>query len=181
MEAKSGYVECKVNLPILTYDLGKITGKTPRDTDLLLRDMLYLLQGIDGKYARFAKKSRFEKQKRLNPYLVDQAFPRPGGARDDKGKGKQVDEVLADDEEIRGIDFVDPDGQVRQVLGQCHVNGVSDGVFGNLDTAALRLAVTANDHRTTGRAGRAIQKSFQLHAEETRSVNTGSAERSKHD
>ncbi|KAI5454632.1 Microtubule-nucleating Tub4p (gamma-tubulin) complex component [Naganishia albida] len=90
-------------------------GKTPRDTDLLLRDMLYLLQGIDGKYARFAKKSRFEKQKRLNPYLVDQAFPRPGGARDDKGKGKQVDEVLADDEEIRGIDFVDPDGQPHYV------------------------------------------------------------------
>ncbi|KAJ9115639.1 hypothetical protein QFC20_000966 [Naganishia adeliensis] len=89
-------------------------GQTPRDTDLLLRDMLYLLQGIDGKYARFAKKSRFEKQKELNPYLVDQTMPRPG-ARDDKGKGKQVEEVLADDEEIRGIDFVDPDGQPHYV------------------------------------------------------------------
>ena len=33
------------------------------------------------------------------------------GARVDKGKGKEV-EVLADDEEIRGIDFVDPDGEV---------------------------------------------------------------------
>lgn len=89
-------------------------GQPPRDTDLLLRDMLYLLQGIDGKYARFFKKSRFEKQKELNPYLVDKTMPRPG-ARDDKGKGKQVLEDLADDEEIRGIDFVDPDGQVRHL------------------------------------------------------------------
>jgi gamma-tubulin complex component 3 len=72
--------------------------------------MLYLLQGIDGKYARFAKKSRFEKQKEVNPYLVDKPIQRPG-TRLDKGKGKEV-EVLADDEEIRGIDFVDPDGQV---------------------------------------------------------------------
>lgn len=87
-----------------------LIGQTPRDTNLLLRDMLYLLQGIDGKYARFAKKSRFEKQKEVNPYLVDKPIQRPG-TRLDKGKGKEV-EVLADDEEIRGIDFVDPDGQV---------------------------------------------------------------------
>jgi hypothetical protein len=104
-----------------------MTGKTPRDTDLLLRDMLYLLQGIDGKYARFAKKSRFEKQKELNPYLVDKAFPRPG-ARDGKGKGKQVAEVLTDDEEIRGIDFVDPDGQVRPSEG-IPFGTVADGCY----------------------------------------------------
>ncbi|GHJ85670.1 hypothetical protein NliqN6_2072 [Naganishia liquefaciens] len=91
----------------------KSQGKTPRDTDLLLRDMLYLLQGIDGKYARFAKKSRFERQKQVNPYLVDKPMQRPG-ARVDKGKGKEV-EVLADDEEIRGIDFVDPDGEPHYV------------------------------------------------------------------
>lgn len=72
--------------------------------------MLYLLQGIDGKYARFAKKSRFEKQKQVNPYLVDEQMQRPG-ARVDKGKHKAL-EVLADDEEIRGIDFIDPDGEV---------------------------------------------------------------------
>lgn len=97
--------------PIATYHIYGLRGQTPRDTDLLLRDMLYLLQGIDGKYARFAKKSRFEKQKELNPYLVDTTMQRPG-ARDDKGMGRQLEEVLADDEEIRGIDFVDPDGQV---------------------------------------------------------------------
>ncbi|KAJ9125170.1 hypothetical protein QFC22_000124 [Naganishia vaughanmartiniae] len=88
-------------------------GKTPRDTDLLLRDMLYLLQGIDGKYARFSKKSRFEKQKEVNPYLVEKPIPR-AGARLDKGKGKEVD-LFTDDEEIRGIDFVDPDGQPHYV------------------------------------------------------------------
>jgi hypothetical protein len=77
---------------------------------LLLRDMLYLLQGIDGKYARFSRKSRFEKQKEVNPYLVEKPIPR-AGTRPDKGKGKEVD-LFTDDEEIRGIDFVDPDGQV---------------------------------------------------------------------
>ena len=81
---------------------GDLTAHPPFPTHLLLRDTLYLLQGIDGRYVRFA----IRPPKELNPYLTDS-----GKAGDGVGfalgkDGGQVRGEEGKEGEVVGIDIV---------------------------------------------------------------------------
>ena len=67
---------------------------------MLLRDALYLLQGIDGRYVRFA----IRPAKEQNPYLTD-----TGKRGDGMGFPLGKDEPVVDgedEEEVVGLDFM---------------------------------------------------------------------------
>jgi hypothetical protein len=81
--------------------------RPPFPIHLLLRDTLYLLQGIDGRYIRFAVRPPREK----NPYLTERgkkgdglgfALGRDGGVEEDQGV----------EGEVIGIDIVVEEPQV---------------------------------------------------------------------
>jgi hypothetical protein len=97
-----------------------ILGVKAVDTSLLLRDMLYLLQGIDGKYVRFGRKTKAQKSREVNPYLGNIEFTRKGeGSQLDRDlrKGKARGDLLlgggVEEDDITGITFVNESGQVR--------------------------------------------------------------------
>lgn len=96
-----------------------LSGAKQVDTLLLLRDMLYLLQGIDGKYIRFARKTQAQKNREANPYNVDIEFTRKGEEgylTKERRKEKAREDLLlgggVEDEDITGIAFVDDIGNV---------------------------------------------------------------------
>jgi hypothetical protein len=96
-----------------------LLGAKPVDTLLLLRDMLYLLQGIDGKHIRFARKTQAQKNREANPYNVDIEFTRKGEEdhlTKERRKEKARENLLlgggVEDEDITGIAFVDDIGNV---------------------------------------------------------------------
>jgi hypothetical protein len=70
--------------------------------------MLYLLQGIDGKHVRFARKTQSQKNREANPYLDEPDFARGGS----KGKGKEREDDDVDvvtkqmlEDEITGLAY----------------------------------------------------------------------------
>lgn len=78
------------------------TAQPPFPGHLLLRDALYLLQGIDGRYVRFA----FREKAQQNPYLTEK-----GKKGDGMGfpLGKEGEVPISDDdaeEEVVGLEFV---------------------------------------------------------------------------
>jgi len=81
--------------------------------------MLYLLQGIDGKHVRFARKTQAEKNREANPYLVELEFTRKGEMTQtdkDLKKGRARGDLLLgggiENDDITGVDFVDTAGRV---------------------------------------------------------------------
>lgn len=78
--------------------------RPPFSDELLLRDTLYLLQGIDGRYVKFARLPPAE----LNPYRSEQAqnnngagFPLSKGPEVQKDAGEIVGiEILADETKV---------------------------------------------------------------------------------
>lgn len=87
--------------------------RPPFPEHLLLRDTLYLLQGIDGRYVRFAVRPPKEK----NPYRTDRGLAGDGagfalGNGDAESDGGEEGEVI-------GIDFVVDEAKVSHSHGQC--------------------------------------------------------------
>jgi hypothetical protein len=85
--------------------------------------MLYLLQGIDGKHVRFARKTQAQKNREANPYTVEIEFTRKGEMTQtdkDLRKGKARGDLLlgggVEIDDITGIDFVDTLGNVSERL-----------------------------------------------------------------
>lgn len=85
--------------------------------------MLYLLQGIDGKYVRFSRKTQSRRNWEANEYLQEPDFDSWGekGVRGyDTGKGKEKEKLASQvaveewmkEEEITGLNFVGQDGKV---------------------------------------------------------------------
>jgi gamma-tubulin complex component 3 len=66
-----------------------------------LRDALYLLQGIDGRYIRFA----IRPAKEQNPYLTDKG-KKGDGMGFPLGRDAETAAGDAEDEEVVGLDFV---------------------------------------------------------------------------
>lgn len=79
-------------------------GREPFPEPLLLRDALYLLQGIDGRYVHFALSSPAER----NPYLSEKG-KEGDGTGFPLGKGEVP---LPDTQEIVGIDIVADEAKV---------------------------------------------------------------------
>lgn len=101
-------------------------GQSPLSSEILLRDMLYLLQGIDGTHVRFSFKTQAQREREANPYLVEPDFNSWGLAGHSKsqqrqqmikGKEKERLSVWDQDEEITGLTFADENGKVS-VRGQ---------------------------------------------------------------
>lgn len=80
----------------------------PFPQHLLLRDTLYLLQGIDGRYVRFA----ISPPKEQNPYLTERA-------REGEGTGfplgKEGPIIEEGDDEVVGIEIVADEAKVRSI------------------------------------------------------------------
>jgi len=101
------------------------SGAKPVETSLLLRDMLYLLQGIDGKHFRFGRKTQAQRNREANPYLGDIEFTRKGESSQldkDLRRGKARGDLLlgggVEEDDITGVAFVDDAGMVSgQVIG----------------------------------------------------------------
>lgn len=94
-------------------------GQAPLSTEILLRDMLYLLQGIDGTHVRFSFKTQAQRDREANPYLVEPDFnswglgPASSKTKQQmKGKEKERASVWDQDEEITGLTFADEKGRV---------------------------------------------------------------------
>lgn len=94
-------------------------GQAPLSTEILLRDMLYLLQGIDGTHVRFSFKTQAQRDREANPYLVEPDFnswglgPASSKTKQQmKGKEKERASVWDQDEEITGLTFADENGKV---------------------------------------------------------------------
>lgn len=85
-------------------------GRAPFPEPLLLRDALYLLQGIDGRYVRFALAPAAES----NPYLSEK-----GKEGDGTGfpLGKGVDTLSTEQQDIVGIDIVADEAKVGSPQG----------------------------------------------------------------
>ncbi len=81
-----------------------------------MRDTLYLLQGIDGRYVRFALKP----PKEQNPYLTARGRAGDGVAFALGKDGGAVPEDDADDGEVVGIDIVAAEEQVRLITKWSH-------------------------------------------------------------
>lgn len=83
----------------------------PFPQHLLLRDALYLLQGIDGRYVRFAFREPLEQ----NPYLTEKG-KRGDGTGFPLGKdGDAGDAAELPEEEVVGLDFVANEQTVSSV------------------------------------------------------------------
>jgi gamma-tubulin complex component 3 len=78
-----------------------------------LRDALYLLQGIDGRYVRFA----IRPAKEQNPYLTDKG-KKGDGMGFPLGRDAETATGDAEDEEVVGLDFVADE----QVVSHSSVN-----------------------------------------------------------
>jgi hypothetical protein len=81
--------------------------------------MLYLLQGIDGKYIRFGRKTQAQRNREANPYLSDVEFTRKGEVSQldrDLRKGKARGDLLlgggVEEDDIVGINFSNDSGVV---------------------------------------------------------------------
>jgi gamma-tubulin complex component 3 len=78
-----------------------LPARPPFPPHLLLRDTLYLVQGIDGRYVRFA----IRPPKEQNPYLSDKGRAGDGTAFA-LGKDGAVPEPDDESGEVMGIDIV---------------------------------------------------------------------------
>lgn len=95
------------------------SGAKPVDTSLLLRDMLFLLQGIDGKHVRFGRKTQAQKMREANPYNTPIEFTRKGESSEldkDLRRGKARGDLLlgggVEEDDVIGISFVNDTGVV---------------------------------------------------------------------
>lgn len=109
MEDLTVYVQ---PIPCLSTTANDIA-QPPFPQHLLLRDALYLLQGIDGRYVRFA----IRPAQQQNPYLTDK-----GKRGDGMGfpLGKEGEPLPLDqdvEEEIVGLDFVADEQVVSRHFG----------------------------------------------------------------
>lgn len=91
------------------YHAIDLLAQPPFPQHLLLRDALYLLQGIDGRYVRFALRPPPEQ----NPYLSEKGKKGDGmgfplGRDGDAGPSRTTDE-----EEVVGLDFLADEQTVR--------------------------------------------------------------------
>lgn len=83
-------------------ELTRQIAQRPFPQHLLLRDALYLLQGIDGRYVRFA----FRDPPQQNPYLTDKGKKGEGMGFPLGKEGDAGPSLLADEEEVVGLEFV---------------------------------------------------------------------------
>lgn len=102
-------------------------GKKTLPTRVLLRDMLYLLQGIDGKHVRFARKTQAQRNREANPYIDEPDFangPGRGAAagKKNKGKGKAT--------ESDGIDYAIQQMEADEITGLAYFLDAEDGQVG---------------------------------------------------
>jgi gamma-tubulin complex component 3 len=85
-----------------------LEARPPFPLELLLRDALYLLQGIDGRYILFARRAPRER----NPYATETA--RAGdGIGFPLGKGGK-DAAVEDEEDVVGIEIVADEAKVSR-------------------------------------------------------------------
>jgi hypothetical protein len=99
---------------------------------LLLRDALYLLQGIDGRYVRFA----IRPAKEQNPYLTDKG-KRGDGMGFPLGKEEPVIDG-EDEEEVVGLDFMADEQTVSRpwgiwlMIGWTYFHSDTNGYYPNI-------------------------------------------------
>lgn len=93
-----------------------IIARPPFPEHLLLRDTLYLLQGIDGRYVRFAVRPPPEQ----NPYLTEKGRAGDGTAFA-LGKEGGVVEPLGMEADIVGIDIIAEEDKVSTDQSRCRV------------------------------------------------------------
>jgi gamma-tubulin complex component 3 len=104
----------------------------PFPQHLLLRDALYLLQGIDGRYVRFA----IRPAKEQNPYLTDKG-KRGDGMGFPLGKEEPVIDG-EDEEEVVGLDFMADEQTVSShwgislIVGWTYLHSDTDGYHPNI-------------------------------------------------
>ena len=93
---------------------GALSAQAPFPPQLLLRDTLYLLQGIDGRYVRFAVRP----PKQQNPYLTDRARAQDGVGFTLGRDGGQAGEEDIGEGDVVGIEIVAKESKVSTT---CHL------------------------------------------------------------
>lgn len=130
--------------------------RPPFPEHLLLRDALYLLQGIDGRYVQFALSAEPQR----NPYLTDK-----GRAGDGTGfpLGKDGQDPEAGEQEVVGIKIVEDEGKgvISQPTKSVLVQLSEMGVLYRKITNFIKLHQAAGP---SAKSGMIIQVSFDIHS-----------------
>jgi hypothetical protein len=136
----------------------------PFPEHLLLRDTLYLLQGIDGRYIRFAVRPPAEQ----NPYRTEQGKANDGTAFPLGVNGGQVEDQPTEGD-IVGIEIVADEAKVGQV--GCYPDYTADSKGG------VHLAANSNPLGSDIGVGFAVSQSQGLCRIQTRWQQPGRNDR----